>query len=279
MWLQYIYKIFLPHDLVNRGNFHDIATPIPWLCCPLAILPQLWKYAWGHCPFGRPICDQALTFWLMCWDVASIYPQNYPASWCHLFCEVHQSLMQKSTPTTWCCHPHASWLGWCSSACKPPTFYSKHYVGHYGQTVLFLLHQTRGHFSKKYDLCPHVQLQTVVWLFMAVLEQWLLSCWAVFQVMSIKDSFYCGYRHFCTCFLQHLHKVVRCCSGIDFHSFAISRRQNASSSWAVWWLRGPMVFILAYHCLYRWTWYLQAFGNCSQGWTRLVEVYHFFLRS
>ena len=28
-----------------------------------------------------------------------------------------------------------------------------------------LFHQTRGHFSKKYDLCPHVQLQTVVWLF------------------------------------------------------------------------------------------------------------------
>ena len=27
-----------------------------------------------------------------------------------------------------------------------------------------LFHQTRGHFSKKYDLCPHVQLQTVVWL-------------------------------------------------------------------------------------------------------------------
>ena len=41
---------------------------------------------------------------------------------------------------------------------------SKHNDGHYGQTVLFLFHQTRGHFSKKYDLCPHVQLQTVVWL-------------------------------------------------------------------------------------------------------------------
>ena len=26
-------------------------------------------------------------------------------------------------------------------------------------------------------------------------------------------------------------------------------------------------------CLYRWTRYLQAFGNCSQGWTRLLEVY------
>ena len=25
--------------------------------------------------------------------------------------------------------------------------------------------QTSGHFSKKYDLCPHVLLQTVVWLF------------------------------------------------------------------------------------------------------------------
>jgi phytoene dehydrogenase-like protein len=27
-----------------------------------------------------------------------------------------------------------------------------------------LFHQTRGHFSKKYDLCSHVQLQYVVWL-------------------------------------------------------------------------------------------------------------------
>ena len=35
----------------------------------------------------------------------------------------------------------------------------------------------------------------------------------------------------------------------------------------------------AYCCLYRGTWYLQAFGNCSQRWTRLVELYNcFFLR-
>ena len=81
-------------------------------------------------------------------------------------------------------------------------------------------------------------------------------------------------------FLQHIHKVLCCCSGIDLHfshqSTLISRRQNASPSWAVWWLRDPMVLILAYYCLYRWTWYLQAFGNCSQGWTRLVEVYNCF---
>jgi hypothetical protein len=97
-----------------------------------------------------------------------------------------------------------------------------------------------------------------------------------FQVMSITISFYCGYRHFWTCFLQHLHKVLCCCSGIDLHlshqSMFISRGQNASPSWAVWRLRGPMVFILAYYYLYRWTWYLQAFGNCSKGWTRLMEV-------
>ena len=59
---------------------------------------------------------------------------------------------------------------------KLPLFSSKHNDGYYAQTVLFLFHQTRGHFSKKYDLCPHVQLQTVVWLFMVVLEQWLLPC-------------------------------------------------------------------------------------------------------
>ena len=50
--------------------------------------------------------------------------------------------------------------------------------------------------------------------------------------MSIQDSFYCGYRYFRTCFLQHLHKVLCCCSGIDLHfshqSTFISRRQNVS---------------------------------------------------
>ena len=104
-----------------------------------------------------------------------------------------------------------------------------------------------------------------------------LSIWKT----HLQPSFnYCGNRYFCICFLQHLHKVLCCCSDIDLHfshqSKFISRRQNTSPSWAVWRLRGPMVFILAYYCLYRWTWYLQVFGNCSQGWTRLVEVYNSF---
>ena len=55
--------------------------------------------------------------------------------------------------------------GWCSLACKPPPFSSKHIDDNNGQTVLFLFHKTRGHSSNKYDLCPHVQLQTIVWLF------------------------------------------------------------------------------------------------------------------
>ena len=141
----------------------------PLTLLSLSHFAQLWKNAWGHCPFGRPICDQALTSWLISWDVASIYPHtfpashNFPSSWRHLFCEVHQSLLQQSTPTAWCCQPRASQLGWFSLACKPPPFASKRNDGYYGQTVLFLFHQTRGHF--KYDFCPHMQLQTVVWLF------------------------------------------------------------------------------------------------------------------
>ena len=82
----------------------------------------------------------------------AIYFVKYPSPSC-------------STPTTSCCHPRASRLRWGSSACKPPPFSSKHNDGHYGQTVLFLFYQTREHSSKKYDLCPYVQLQTVVWLF------------------------------------------------------------------------------------------------------------------
>ena len=32
---------------------------------------------WGQCPFGRPICDQALTSWMISWDVATIHPHKF----------------------------------------------------------------------------------------------------------------------------------------------------------------------------------------------------------
>ena len=69
---------------------------------------------------------------------------------------------------------------------------------------------------KKYDLCPHVQLQTVVWLFYGNFE-------AVASSLLSGPSGYVDiglillWRYFCTCFLQHLHRVLCCCSGIDLH--------------------------------------------------------------
>ena len=99
----------------------------------------------------------------------------------------------------------------------------------------------------------------------------------------------CRYR---TCFTVDMDYFVPVSSSIFTGSFAVvlglictfrtkvrsslGDRTCASPSWAVWRLHGPMVFILAYYCLYRWMWYLQVFGNCYQRWTRLVEVYNVF---
>lgn len=32
------------------------------------------------------------------------------SSYCHIFCDIHQSLLQQNTLTTWCGHPHTSLL-------------------------------------------------------------------------------------------------------------------------------------------------------------------------
>ena len=113
---------------------------------------------------------------------------------------------------------------------------------------------------------------------MEVLEQWLLPCWVAFQIISI-------YR---TCFTVDIDAFVPVSSSIFTRSFATvlglicTFRTKVLSSlgdrmrFLPERCDGCVVFILAYYCLYRWTWYLQAFGNCSQGWTRLVEVYNFF---
>ena len=143
----------------------SIWTPIPWLCCPYAILPQLWKYAWGHCPFGRPICDQALTSWLMSWDVASIYPHNLAS---------HDDIyFVKWTIPPAAKHPHNMML-------PPPCFT----VG----VVFFGLQASsdqRTFLQKVLSLSPCAVAKRSLAFFMAVLEQWLLPCWAAFQVMSI----------------------------------------------------------------------------------------------
>ena len=95
--------------------------------------------------------------------------------------------------------------------CKPPPFSSKHNDGHYGQTVLFLFHQTRGYFSKKYDLCPHVQLQTVVWLF-------LWRFWSSGFFLAGQPFRLCRYR---THFTVDIDTFVPVSSSIFTRSFAV----------------------------------------------------------
>jgi hypothetical protein len=99
----------------------------------------------------------------------------------------------------------------------------KHNDGHYGQTVLFLFHQTRGHFSKKYNLCPHVQLQTVVWLF-----------YGSFGAMA--SSFLSGLSGYVDTFVPVSSSIFTrsFAVGIGFHfshqSMFIPRRQNTFPS-------------------------------------------------
>ena len=157
----------------------------------------------------------------------------------------------QSTPTTWWCHPLALWLGWCSSACNPPPFSSKHNNGHYGQTVLFLFHQTR----KLWSLFPCADANcspAFLWRF-----------WSSGFFLAERPFRFCRYR---TRFTVTIDTFVPVSSSIFTRSFAVVLRLicifhtkvcsslgDESPSWAVWRLRGPMVFILACHCLYRWT--------------------------
>ena len=90
-------------------------------------------------------------------------------------------------------------------------FSSKHNGDHYGQTVLFLFHQTRGHSSKKYDLCLHVQLQTVVWLF-------LIAVWSSGFFLAGRPFRLCRYR---THFTVDIDTVVPISSSIFTRSFAV----------------------------------------------------------
>uniref|UniRef100_A0A8C7F9S8 Solute carrier family 38 member 10 n=1 Tax=Oncorhynchus kisutch TaxID=8019 RepID=A0A8C7F9S8_ONCKI len=92
----------------------------------------------------------------------------------------------------------------------PPPFSSKHNDGHYGQTVLFLFHQTRGHFSKKYNLCPQVQFQTVVWIF-------LCRFWSSGFFLAERPFRLCRYR---TNFTVDIDTFVPVSSSIFTRSFA-----------------------------------------------------------
>ena len=90
-------------------------------------------------------------------------------------------------------------------------FSSKHNDGDYGQAVLFLFHQTRGHFYKKYDLCPHVQLQTVVCLFYR-------RFWSSGFFLAERPFRLCRYK---TRFTMDINTFVPVSSSIFTRSFAV----------------------------------------------------------
>ena len=90
-------------------------------------------------------------------------------------------------------------------------FSSKHNNGHYGQTVLFLFHQNRGHFSKKHNLCPHVQLQTVVCLF-------LWRFWSSGFFLAERPFRLCRYR---TRFTMDIDTSVPVSSSMFTRSFSV----------------------------------------------------------
>jgi hypothetical protein len=130
-------------------------------------------------------------------------------------------------------HHHNIMLRLTSLPLFPPFFLHSSNDGHYGQTVVFVFHQTREHFSKKYNLCPHVQLQTVVWLFYGS-----FGAVASFLLSGLSGYVDIGLILLWIWILLYLFPPASshcCCSWIDLHfshqSTFLSRRQNASPSW------------------------------------------------
>ena len=129
----------------------------------LSHFPQLWKYAWGHCPFGRPICNQASTSWLMSWDVASIYPHNFPSSCCHLFWPA-PVLPAAKHPHNMMLQPSCFTVGMVFFSLQASPFFLQTWWSLWSNSSIIVSSDQKT-FLQKCDLCPHVHLQTVVWLF------------------------------------------------------------------------------------------------------------------
>ena len=147
----------------------------------------------------------------MSWDVASIYP-HVPSSWCHLFCEVHQSLLQQSTPQ----HDAAT-----------PVLHGWDGVLLLASLPLFPPNRKMVIMAKQFYFCffrqEDVSLSpcAVENRCLAFLWTFWSSCFFLaerpFRLCLYRTRFTVDIDHFFTCFLQHLHKVLCCCSGIDVH--------------------------------------------------------------
>ena len=142
---------------------------------------------------------------------------------------------------------------------------SKHNEGPYGRIVLFLFRQTRGHLPMKYDLCPHVQLQTVVWLFF-----WRF--WSSGFFLAERPFSLCQYR---TCFTVYIDTFVPVSSNIFTRSFAVVLGLICT------WFLLPEQYDGS---VVPWCLYLRTIVCTDERgtfmrlerWTRLVQVYNFF---
>ena len=109
----------------------------------------------------------------------------------------HDAIYFVKCTTTWCCHPRASRLGWCSSACKPLLFPPN-------ITMVIMAKQFNFCFirpediSPKSTIFPHVQLQTIVWLF-------LWRFWSSGFFLAKRPFRLCRYR---TCFIVDIDTFV-----------------------------------------------------------------------
>ena len=147
----------------------------------LSNLPQLWKYAWGQCPFGRLICNQALTSCHVlrcCFNISTYFSSlSIP------------SILGSAPVPPAAKHPHNMMLpspcftvGMVFFSLQASLFISKHNNIHYSQTNLFLFRpedrqeDQRTFLENVRSLSPCAVANRSLDFFMAVLEQWHLPC-------------------------------------------------------------------------------------------------------
>ena len=189
-----------------------MATPIPWLCCPKAILPQLWKYACVHCPFGRPICNQALTSWLMSWDVVSIYPPNLLPHDAIYFVKYTSPSCSKVPPQ----HDAATlvlhgWDGVLRLASLP------HFPPNITMVIMakqfYFFQQTRGQKVRSLSPCANRSL-AFLWRFWS---SGFFLAERAFRLCQYRASFIVDIDTFVPVSSSIFTRFFCCCSGIDLH--------------------------------------------------------------
>lgn len=173
--------------------------------------------------------------------------------------KLHEIHLQQGTPTTLCCHSHASWFSMMFFSLQESPF--SPYL-----TMVIRVKQFNSSFIRPEDTFPKSIIFVEKSCASAELQSgFLWQFWSRGFFIAEQPFRIYWYRTFTLC----------CCSGIFLHflhqNIFISRRQIASPSWAVWWLCDPIMFIVAYYWLYRWMW------GTFPCWTLLPWIKQYFL--